>query len=381
MRIAIGILSVLLLLIILWDVFETIILPRRITRRFRLARAFYLMTWQPWRAIARAIPWGNRRESFLSFFGPLSLLFLFGVWSFGIIVAFAGLHWANGSAVIVPAALQTHVPNFWTDLYMSGTTMFTLGLGDVTPANSVARGITILEAGIGFGFLAVVISYLPVLYGAFSRREVNISLLDARAGSPPTAGEFIRRHVEGRSVESLTRYLQEWENWSAELMESHLSYPVLCYFRSLHNNQSWLSALTTVLDVSALLIAYAEGELLWQAKLTFAMSRHAAVDLAQVLHVAKRAPSEERLRPEDLKMLRKLLDTAGLSAPCCDDHRLSELRSMYEPYIEPLSGRLLMPVMAWTAPAELLQNWRTSAWAKISGERQTSDSTSSKVGD
>lgn len=379
MRVLIGILSVLLLLIILWDVFETIILPRRITRRFRLARAFYLVTWRPWRLIARAIPRPNLRETFLSFFGPLSLLFLFGVWSLGIIVAFAGMQWANGSAVIVPAALQAHLVNFWTDLYLSGTTMFTLGLGDVTPANSFARGITICEAGIGFGFLAVVISYLPVLYGAFSRREVNISLLDARAGSPPTAGEFIRRHVEGRSVESLTRYLQEWENWSAELMESHLSYPVLCYFRSLHNNQSWISALTTVLDVSALMIAYADGELLWQAKLTFAMSRHAAVDLAQVLNIKKRTPSKDRLRPEDLMMLRKLLDAAGLSAPCCDDHRLTELREMYEPYIEPLSARFLMPVMAWTAPPELLENWRTSAWAKISRERKITNSNPPRV--
>lgn len=369
MRWFVGIASFVLLLVILWDVFETLILPRRIMRRFRLARLFYIVTWTPWRFIARKMVSVNYRESFLSFYGPLSLLFLVAVWAVGIVVGFAGLHWANGSHINAGELRLNHPPGFGTDLYMSGSTIFTLGLGDVTPDDPIARVITIFEAGLGFGFLAVVVSYLPVLYAAFSRREANISLLDARAGSPPTAAEFVRRHVQGKSVDSLTRYLADWERWAAELMESHLSYPVLVYFRSLHNNQSWLAALTTILDVSALMIAYSEGELLWQAKLTFTMTRHAAVDLAQVLRVQPRPPHRGRLEPETLRELQQLLDSAGLSAPCCDGERLAELREMYEPYVEPLSARLLMPVMGWSAPEEVTKSWRSSAWAKISRER------------
>jgi Ion channel len=369
MRWFVAIISFVLVLVILWDVFETIILPRRIMRRFRLARLFYIVTWTPWRFIARKVVGENYRESFLSFFGPLSLLFLVAVWAVGMVFGFAGLHWANGSHINADDLRLGHAPGFGTDLYMSGSTIFTLGLGDVTPGDPVARVITVVEAALGFGFLAVVVSYLPVLYQAFSRREANISLLDARAGSPPTAAEFIRRHVQGKSVDSLTRYLADWERWAAELMESHLSYPVLVYFRSLHNNQSWLSALTTILDVSALMIAYSEGELLWQAKLTFTMSRHAAVDLAQVLRVNPLPPHRGRLDPETLRELTQLLDSAGLSAPCCDGERLSELREMYEPYVEPLSSRLLMPVMGWSAPEDVTKNWRSSAWAKISRER------------
>lgn len=361
-----GSVSFVLLLIILWDIFETIILPRRITRRFRLARLFYLATWQPWRFFARKIKNANYRENFLSFFGPLSLLALIGVWSVGMMFGFAGLHWANGSHINADVLRLNHSPGFGTDLYLSGSTVFTLGLGDVTPADPIARVITLVEAALGFGFLAVVISYLPVLYGAFSRREANISLLDARAGSPPTAAEFIRRHVQAKSVDSLTHYLADWERWAAELMESHLSYPLLTYFRSLHNNQSWLSALTTILDVSALMIAYGEGELLWQAKLTFAMTRHAAVDLAQVLRVKPRPPNRDRLELQTLKELQALLDTAGLAAPFCDGSRLRGLREMYEPYVEPLSARLLMPIMGWEAPEELRKSWRTGVWAKIS---------------
>src|SRR5579864_4424458 len=296
--------------VILWDVFETIILPRRVTRRFRLVRMFYRYTWIPWRGVAQAIRRGSRRESFLSYFGPLSLLALFVVWALGLIFAFALLHFGGGSA-ISPGANEHR--GFLADFYLSGTTFFTLGLGDVTPQTELARVITVMEAGIGFGFLAVVISYLPVLYGAFSRREANISLLDARAGSPPTAAELLRRHNQPDAARALAVYLSDWELWAADLMESHLSYPVLCRFRSQHNNQSWLAALTTVLDVSALLLAYADGALRWQARMTFAITRHAIVDLAQVLNCPPRAVDGDRLPAEDLKTLRILLVTTGLA--------------------------------------------------------------------
>ena len=364
MNLFIAILGFALVVLTLWDVFETIILPRRVTRQFRLARMFYRSTWRPWSRIARLIPNRNYRESFLSFYGPLSLLGLFAFWAVSLMFAFACLHYGNGSA-LNPSGNTYAPPNFWTDVYMSGSTFFTLGLGDVTPRTSLARVITVSEAGIGFGFLAVVISYLPVLYGAFSRREVNISLLDARAGSPPTAAEFVRRHVVGGGIDSLTAYLQEWENWAAELMESHLSYPVLCYFRSLHNNQSWLASLTTVLDVTSLLLVYGEGSLRWQANLTFAISRHAIVDLAQVLHVPPAKSVGDRLSAEDARQLRALLSGAGLAPRDHDDaQRLTELQNMYEPYVIALGQRLQMPVPAWTTTMPHADNWRTSQWAR-----------------
>src|SRR5262249_37417715 len=131
---------------------------------------------------------------------------------------------------------------------------FTLGLGDVVPVTWIARMVMVAEAGIGFGFLAIVIGYLPVIYQAFSRREVIISMLDARAGSPPTALELLKRHIEDQRLEEIDSMLRDWEHWSAELLESHLSYPVLAFFRSQHDNQSWLSALTTVLDACALVM-------------------------------------------------------------------------------------------------------------------------------
>jgi hypothetical protein len=316
---------------------------------------------------------GKRREALLSVYGPLSLLLLFVLWAVGLIFAFALLHWATGPAV---ASFQES-PTFWADLYLSGTTFFTLGLGDITPHTPAARFITVFESGTGFGFLAIVISYLPVLYGAFSRREVSISLLDARAGSPPTAAELVRRHVRGQNLEALGQFLRDWEAWSAELMESHLSFPVLCYFRSQHDNQSWLAALTTILDTCVLLMSSAEGALQWQSQLTFAISRHALVDLAQVMQIPPKPPAVDRLSDDELEQLRGLL--ASADAPVCRSaaaaQKLRELRSMYEPYVNGFSERLLMPYPPWKVAAGRVDNWKTSAWEKISSHSPLSPST------
>ncbi len=287
---------------------------------------------------------------------------LFGVWAGGLILSFGMLQWADGALLGDPATVQS----FRTQLYLSGTSFFTLGLGDVTPHTPLARFVTVAEAGMGFAFLAVVISYLPVLYGAFSRREANIALLDARAGSPPTAPELLRRHVRQQNLEALDQYLRAWESWAAELMESHLSYPVLCYFRSQHNNQSWVSALATILDACALLIAHTEGALRWQAELTFAICRHALVDLAQALAIPPRLVSHDRFEPSTLIEIRRLLGACG--TPLCIEHaadeKLNQLRAMYEPYLIGFSERLLMTLPAWGPVGPRPDNWRTSAWER-----------------
>src|SRR6266498_3612997 len=215
MRWLIGVAGATLLATVLWDAFETIILPRRVSGRFRLTRFFYRATWRPWRAIAPLLP---RRlgDAFLSFYGPLSLLMLLVLWAAGIVLAFAFLQWAAGSALIMTGA----GPGFADDLYLSGSTFFTLGLGDVAPGTPVAKALTVVEAGTGFAFLAAVIGYFPVIYQAFSRREMAISLLDARAGSPPTAAELLWRYRWDRSGEALGELLKEWERWAADVLES-----------------------------------------------------------------------------------------------------------------------------------------------------------------
>ena len=366
----VAIAGILLILAIVWDAFEALVLPRTATRRLRPARLFYRVAWPSWTASACLFGRGRRRENFLAVFGPLSILLLMACWAVALLVGFAMVQWGLGSHLNV-----AHGPGgFWTDLYMSGTTLFTLGIGDVTPSGPIARALTVIEAGVGFGFLALVIGYLPVLYQGFSHREVNISLLDARAGSPPTAGELLLRHAQ--NMTGLEVLLRDWERWAAELMESHLSYPVLLYFRSQHEHQSWLGALTAILDASALVIVGVQGGPGRQAQLTFAMARHAVVDLSQATGVRPLPPDPDRLPPEDFHSLRSHLAQNGvnLKEGALTETTLASLRALYEPYVARLAERLRLTLPPWRAPADETDNWRTSAFEKgASGATGISD--------
>lgn len=355
---------------VLWDTFEVVILPRRVTRRLRLTRAYYLATWGLFSAWMRRVPAGKARERKLSYYGPLSLIFLMLVWAAGLVFGFAALHYALSTPLHTPAGdmPQVAAENFGTYAYMSGVVFFTLGFGDVFPLGAAGRALAVVEAGLGFGFLAVVIGYLPVLYQSFSRRELQTTMLDARAGSPPSAAEFLRRHAGQDALGEVNASLREWEQWAADLLESHLSYPLLSYYRSQHDNQSWLAALTTALDTCALIVVGAGGLRPWQAELTFAMARHALVDISQIFNQPPRPPEPDRLPPAELARLRRTLAAAGL--PLRDDPaadaKLAELREMYEPYVNSLSCYLLMPLPPWIVETERVDNWRTSAWGKIS---------------
>ncbi len=326
MQILTLIAGVLCLFAVLLDAFQTIILPRRATGRFRLTRIFYIVTWRPWVFFTKRLCQTRRRETVFSYYGPMSLIFLLAVWAGAMVVGFALIYYALGS----PFNDSTMGPGLRSDFYVSGTTIFTLGLGDVTPHSGWARAVVILESGTGLGLLAVVMGYFPVLYSAFSRREVSISLLDARAGSPPTAAELLRRHSYEGGEQALALLLVEWERWSAELLESHISYPLLCYFRSQHSNQSWISALTAVLDTSALLIAGVRGP-------------RGAAGAADLCHGAACAggPGADFL--------------AGANEPCAGPAAPGTLRPALQPAVpergERLPGRALVRAAAGDAGA------------------------------
>jgi hypothetical protein len=351
--------------IVLWDAFEAIILPRRVTRRFRLTRIFFQLTWFTWRWSTSLVASRKSREALFGFYGPLSLLVLVGVWAVGLVFSFGLMQYGAGSAVNVSGAQ----PGFMTDVYLSGTTFFTLGLGDVIPHSSLARALVVSEAGFGFAFLAAVIGYLPFIYGSFSRREVNISLLDSRAGTPPTAGELLRRHSYAHGQEALHDLLHEWEHWCAELLESHLSYPVLAFFRSQHDNQSWIASLTAILDTCALVIVGIDGACERQAELTFAIARHAVVDLSQVFGTAPAPPRSDRLPPADLLRIRDTLAQHGMKLHdgATADTKLAGLRSMYEPYVNALAAYLQQNLPPWIPEKKGKDNWQTTAWGRSSG--------------
>jgi len=349
------------------DAFQTIILPRRPTGRFRITRLFYIVTWVPWAAVARRIRNRKLREMAYSTYGPGSLLFLLMLWALLLVSGFGLLLFALGTPFADAMAAPSALGRLRTDLYVSGTTLFTLGLGDVVPRSLAARALIVCESGTGLGFVALVIGYVPVLYGAFSRREVSVALLDARAGSPPTSVELLRRHSFAGGQETLVVLLIEWERWSAELLESHVSYPILCYYRSQHDNQSWLSALTAILDSCALLISLAPGAASRQAQLTFAMARHALVDLGHVFQLDKKVArwivrgGVDRLPPPNFQQLCAAMLQANLRL-CGDPEapaRLHALRALYEPQAQALADYLALTLPAWIPEPFSKDQWKT----------------------
>jgi hypothetical protein len=354
-----------LIFVILMDAFETVVLPRRIKRNFfRVSTRFYRKTWGLWMRVARHIKSANRREGFLAYYGPLSLFPLLGFWALGLILGFACVQYGLGEHL----TLGNEKINFWKVVYLSGETFFTLGYGDITPSNGAARALSVMEAGMGFAFLGVVIGYLPVIYNSFAARELEIMLLDARAGSPPSAAEFLGRLGCCPDQTVLDQIFRDWERWCADLLSSHISYPVLVFFRSQHPNQSWLSAVTVMLDVTSLIITGVEGIHPDQAKLTFAMARHAVVDLAQVVNAQYSPHDAARLTAEDQNRLRTDLAQHGvtLSNPSADgadaNDKLAQLRILYEPYLYALSRRLLMTLPPWVATDRKKDNWQGGPW-------------------
>ncbi|MFZ0859348.1 MAG: potassium channel family protein [Candidatus Sulfotelmatobacter sp.] len=359
-------------LIIIWvvllDAFETVVLPRRVTRHFKLTAWFYRQTWIPWRGIARRIKTTSRQQNFLGYFGPLSLILLLEFWAAGLILGFALIQYGIGGH----EQLSGEPLTFGKIIYHSGETFFTLGYGDIVPTSGGARALSVIEAGMGFAFLGVVIGYIPVVYASFSRREIQISMLDARAGSPPSAAELLVR-LAGRSEDPgveqrvLDEVLRDWERWAGELLESHISYPVLSFFRSQHSNQSWVGALTTMLDVTSLVLTGIEGVHPGQAKLTFAMARHAAVDLAQVVNAKYDPDAAERLPEAEQMALREALATVGLRLRSDEYGRdkLTKLRSMYEPYVHSTARNLMLTLPPWRHEQKTRDNWQAGPWDRL----------------
>jgi nitrate reductase NapE component len=351
--------GLMLLALIYQDAFEVMLLPRRVSRRWRLVRLYFRGTWAVWAAFGRRMKSEARRERFLSIFGALSMMCLFGLWSVGVIVAFGLLQWAaqqwNGAPATSDLAEQ---------IYLSGVTFFTLGDGVVMPHTPPAHIITVVEAASGFGLIAVVIGYLPVLYQLFSRREAHVIQLDGRAGSPPTATTMLRRHAESDGLDKLDELLRSWEIWGADLLESHLSYPMLAYYRSQHDDQSWLAAVAAILDVCALILVGVEDVKPLQARMTFAMARQVVVEMARSLGVtAARNPGTARLDHDSFEKMLAVFEEVGLhwNGGSEGEEALHAIRSTYEPVLLGLGEYLLTPLPGWIAAGRASDHWERGA--------------------
>jgi hypothetical protein len=355
-RVVVGIVGGLLLVAMLSEFFVTFMLPRRVKRDPRLARGLFRAAWRPWRRLARHLP-EALGDTLLGFFGPLWVIATLAIWSLGIVLGFACLIWSDGSP------FAAHGVDFGDDLYASAAAFFSAGT-NLDPVGGFGRTLQIGEAASGFAVLFIAIGYLPALYQAFSRREVAVSQLDPRAGSPPTAGTLLLQAAERGRWEPLNRYLAEWETWTAELMETHLAYPVLGYFRSQHLNQNWLASLTAVVDSCAFVVASAEDQGDEGAVLTFAIGRHALADLAHVFRVRLVDADHARLARDQFDELHSRIAASGVVLVPADEAwtHLEKLRRAYEPYARGLAAQLALNLPNWMPAGEVEKNWRLAEW-------------------
>lgn len=347
-----------LVALMLQDAFEVMLLPRRVRRHWRLMGIFFHFAWALWAGIGRRIKPRSERERFLSLFGPISLVGLFSIWAVGLVAGFALVYWS----------VERHLPahyDLWSYVYMSGTTLVTLGYGDFTPHAGITKAIAVAEAATGFALLAVVIGYLPVLYQLFSRREAHVMQLDGRAGSPPTAGALLGRHASNQALHKLDDLLLDWEKWCAELVESHLSYPMLSFYRSQHPNQNWLAALAAITDCCVIVMVGLKDVPAFQAKMTFAMARLAMIELCLVFHLSPVPHHEDRIGHQEFQALNADITAAGLAwtDPSTAEEKVGEFDATYAPFLHALANFLIIDLPSVAPGSENgngLDNWQQS---------------------
>lgn len=333
------------------DALNTLVLARRTRHVFRIARFYYQVTWRPFAAVARNIQSPLRRESFLGVYGPVSLLLLIALWGIGLVLAFGLLQWSAGMKS------PRFTPTFAHDLYLSSRALVTLNDGD--PENGASQVLSVCEGGLGLAFLGMVVGYLPILYQSFARREMAISLLDARAGSPPSAGGLLRSTPF--EPERVIQQLEKWEAWMAHLLESQISFPMLGYFRSQHPNQSWLTALVAIVDYAVLIGITSKGSLRLQAGLTAAMGRHVLSDVVVIFGLEQACGQTPSPRlGERIEQLRhglgerpEMFDVKALSAAL-----LNEQIGGYEPQAAAVSTYFLMSLPAAVPDRAVRSDWR-----------------------
>ncbi len=332
------------IVILLWtllDVLRTLVMPRAARGRFRLSRILFRPVWRPWRWVGVRRKTIQSRERVLAAAAPVFFFVLLFGWVSLALLAYALILWSPAFV----HGMGRIDGSFGDALYTSGSSLFTLGIG-AGAASGWTRAIVVLAGATGLGLFAVVIAYLPVLYQAFNRREVGVLLLDARAGSPPSGPELLHRMGSAGMASSLPELFAEWERWVADVLETHMSYPILVLFRSPHDNTSWVTSLGSVLDAATLMLTSVEGEPDERAKLLYGTAVHAVEDLYYYLRLTEREAVIQRDEFEDV--LDDMKDDGFAIRPLDDAFaRFTEKRAKYAPRLDALAVLLAAPPGLW----------------------------------
>ena len=229
------------------DAVSTLVTTRRRPGRFWPTPVFYRQTWRAWRALGQRAS-SEAREGFLGSYGPLSLLGLLVLWVLLLVAGWGAVWWGLRSRV-------TGVDGYIDAVYFAGVGFLTVGFGDILPVGDLARLLVLVEAFMGLVTMALVIGYLPTLYGAYSRREVQLLALDDLSDEATTPTGFLEASHAGGGTEGVAAAFADWERWCDDVYDSHTAYPMLALFRSRQPGQHWLTALAVVMDAAAICVA------------------------------------------------------------------------------------------------------------------------------
>jgi len=323
------------------DVFQSVIVPRAVGRRFRISFVVYRGLWLLWPRLAGAIYRANpdHREDFIALFGPFTLVLLLLVWTAVAITGYALISWGWRDGFAPPLS------SFGQAMYFSGTSLTTVGFGDIVGRTSGPRTLSIVAALTGLAILSITTAYFFAIFGSFQSRETFVTTVGARAGSPASGVGLLTIAAYSQTQNDLNSLMYDAQQWAAALMESHLAYPTLAYFRSSHEFESWVGTLGTLLDASALLMTTLDLPC-GQARIFFDIGRHAARDLSHYFHLEREAPRIER--PEFDQACERLA-AAGYALRDRDEawERFTALRESYAGNIDALAHYFAIPPLQW----------------------------------
>jgi hypothetical protein len=268
-----GVTGLALLVAALADVFQSVIVPRSVGGRYRPSVLLSRRGWRIWRDAALRLRDAERREDTLALFAPSILMLFLAAWVAMLIVGYGLVFWA------LRAELRPH-PSLGSAIYFAGTTLTTIGYGDIVPVAPLTRLVALCAAASGLGVVAIVATFLFQSFAAFQRREAFVVTISVRTGAPPSGLEFVKNHVRLDLVDDIGPLLRETQRWISEVMETHLAYPILSYFRSSHDDESWVGTLGALLDASTLLITTVDLDHRGQAELTLRAGAHLVHDFA-----------------------------------------------------------------------------------------------------
>jgi hypothetical protein len=247
MEVVAFVLGLLLLALAFWDLFETVVVPRPTPGWFRIGRYIVRGSWRGLRAIRDGRP-DRSYDTILGLFAPAATVVLLAAWLASLIVGYGLILYA------LRDQLQPVPPDLGTAIYFAATSLLTIGFGDIVAVGAPARIAVVTAAVGGLGAVALVVTFLFSLYGSYQRREIQVVALQAAAGAPPSAVALLETYAQLGLIGRLPDLFADWERWAVEVLDSHVAYPLLGFFRSSHDNLSWISALGTMLDAASLVL-------------------------------------------------------------------------------------------------------------------------------